>query len=90
MIYYLFIMTHRGRMYVICLKNKIIWIGTIWHMVIPNKLVAETFLIIKFPSIVLWKSNVPKLINFTKEEGFPNVFNKLPIIAIFEALNIYD
>lgn len=74
----------------ICFKNKIIWIGTIWDMVLPNELVAKSLLIIKFPSIVLWKSNVLHLINFAKEEGFPNVFNKLYIIADFKALNIYD
>lgn len=90
MFYCSFIMTHRGRIYMICLKNKIILICTIWHMVLLNKLVAESFLIIKFPSVVLWKSNVPNWINFTREEGFPNVFNKLSIIAIFEALKIYD
>lgn len=74
----------------ICFKTKIIWIGTIWDMILPNELVAKSLLIIKFPSIVLWKSNVPHLINFAKEEGFPNVFNKLYNIAILKALNIYD
>lgn len=73
----------------ICFKNKIIWIGTIWDVVLPNELVVKSLLIIKFPSIVLWKSNVSHLINFAKE-GFPNVFNKLYIIAIFKAFNIYD
>lgn len=74
----------------ICFKNKIIWIGTIWDMILPNELVAKSLLMIKFPSIVLWKFSVPHLINFAKEEGFPNVFNKLYNIAILKALNIYD
>lgn len=65
-------MTHRGRIYMICLKNKIISIGTIWHMVLQNKLIADIFLSVKFPSIVLWKSNVPDLINFTRK-GFPSL-----------------
>lgn len=74
----------------ICFKNKNILISTIWDMVFPYELVAKSLLIIKFPSIVLWKSNIPHLINFAKEEGFANFFNKLYIIAILKALNIYD
>lgn len=82
-------MSHRGRIYMNCFKNKIILISTIWDTVLPNELIAKHLLIIKFPSIVLWKSNIPHLINFAKE-GFPNVFSKLYIIAILKALNIYD
>lgn len=62
MLYCLFVMTHTERIYMICLKNKTILIGIIWHMVLLNKLIANSFLIIKFPSVALWKSNVPDFI----------------------------